>query len=212
MPQVNQDLQTLIEQLQHESSSKRRAAAKKLRKLKSKEAGPALLAALKNELKDKRTWETQYQMIMALGESAYSESLDFLLQLAEQEFETSMVYVAIGDATTRLTHLSQNNAHQAIKYVLNKSHNILLSDGILRAITMQKIIPDEEDINQLLTFAEDSSTPDNNKTWIVSASAGWHQNKRTVPFLQKHINSENPQTKRAAKAALNKKYIKWSIL
>ena len=79
MPQANHDIQTLIEQLQHKSSAKRRAAAKKLRKLKAKEAGPALLAALKNELKDKRTWETQYQMIMALGESGYTESLEFLI-------------------------------------------------------------------------------------------------------------------------------------
>ena len=102
MPQANHDIQTLIEQLQHKSSAKRRAAAKKLRKLKAKEAGPALLAALKNELKDKRTWETQYQMIMALGESGYTESLEFLIQLAGQEFEATMVYVAIGDSIIRL--------------------------------------------------------------------------------------------------------------
>ena len=80
-------IQQLIEQLSNKASAKRRSAAKKLRKIKAKEAGPALLAALKNELKDQRTWETQYQMIMALGESSYTESLDFLLQLADQEFE-----------------------------------------------------------------------------------------------------------------------------
>lgn len=212
MPQSTTDMPDLIGQLQHKSSPKRRAAAKKLRKLKAKEAGPALLAALKIELKDKRTWETQYQMIMALGESGYTECLEFLTQLADQEFEATMVYIAIGDSIGRLTYLSQSNVYEAIKYVLNKNHNALLSDGILRAIAMQKIIPDEEGINQLLTFAEDSSTPDNNRTWIVSASAGWHKNKRTAPFLNKHIHSENSQTKKAAEAALNKKYIKWSIL
>ncbi|WP_305815346.1 HEAT repeat domain-containing protein [Photobacterium leiognathi] len=71
------DIQPLIEQLNNKASAKRRSAAKKLRKLKNKDAGPALLEALKNELKDKRTWETQYQMIMALGESGHTDGLDF---------------------------------------------------------------------------------------------------------------------------------------
>ena len=53
------DIQPLIEQLNNKASAKRRSAAKKLRNLQSKDAGPALLEALKNELKDKRTWETQ---------------------------------------------------------------------------------------------------------------------------------------------------------
>lgn len=39
---------------------------------------------------------------MALGESGYTDSLDFLTQVAEQEFEATMVYVAIGDAITTL--------------------------------------------------------------------------------------------------------------
>ena len=151
-------------------------------------------------------------MIMALGESGYSRSLDFLLQLAEQEFEATMVYVAIGDAIARLTYFSQNNVHDLIKCVLNRSHSVLFSDGILRAITMLKIIPNEEDINQLLTFSEDSKTPENNRIWIVSAAAGWHQNEGTLPILQKFANSDNPQTKKAAEAALNRKYVKWSIL
>ncbi|MFD4766286.1 hypothetical protein [Streptomyces niveus] len=48
-----------IRQLQDRSSAKRRSAAKRLRKLGDPYAGPALLEALKNEVRDSRTWETQ---------------------------------------------------------------------------------------------------------------------------------------------------------
>jgi hypothetical protein len=60
------ELEILMSQLQSPHSPKRRSAAKKLRKLGDPVAGPALLEALKHELPDPRTWETQYQMIMAL--------------------------------------------------------------------------------------------------------------------------------------------------
>lgn len=141
MSLADQDTPSLIEQLKHKSSAKRRSAAKKLRKLKAKEAGPAVLEALKKELQDKRTWETQYQMIMALGESGNTDSLDFLQPLAKQEFEATMLYVAIGDAITRLIYLMENSSHKAIAQMLSNTENPLLSDGILRAIAMQKLFP-----------------------------------------------------------------------
>jgi HEAT repeat protein len=71
-------LGALVEQLASPQSAKRRSAAKKLRKLKAAEAGPALLAALERELQDARTWETQYQMVMALGECGHRAALPFL--------------------------------------------------------------------------------------------------------------------------------------
>ena len=44
-----------VKQLKDKKSAKRRAAAKKLRKLGHRAAGPYLLEALQNELKDVRT-------------------------------------------------------------------------------------------------------------------------------------------------------------
>jgi HEAT repeat protein len=62
-----QELAVLIAQLQDKNSAKRRSAARLIRKRGDESAGPALLEALKIELEDSRTWETQYQMIMAIG-------------------------------------------------------------------------------------------------------------------------------------------------
>lgn len=204
------NIQLLIEQLGNKSSAKRRSAAKKLRKLKVKEAGPALLIALESELKDKRTWETQYQMIMALGESGYIESLDFLLQLAEQEFEATMVYVAIGDAITRLNLSKKGNINLSIK-ILNESNNLMIINGILRAIAMLQLIPEDNIIEKLISYGLHLAQDNNSRVWIAAAASGW-QIGTTKKFLNECIESENQQIKRAAEAALKNKYLKWSPL
>jgi HEAT repeat protein len=60
-------LEKALIQLSDRASAKRRSAAKRLGKLADETAGPALLHALQREIGDRRTWETQYEMIMALG-------------------------------------------------------------------------------------------------------------------------------------------------
>lgn len=210
MPQASIGLPDLIEQLHHKTSPKRRAAAKKLRKLKAKEAGSALLATLKNELQDKRTWETQYQMIMALAESGYTESLDFLLQLAEQEFEATMIYVAIGDAITRLDLLKNDNINHSIKIFL-RTNNTMLIDGILRAIAMLQFVPEQSNIIKIISYGGNLNQEDNSRVWIAAASPGWPSHI-TKNFLNECLAAENQQIKRAAEAALKNKYLKWSPL
>jgi len=203
------DISQLIEQLNHKSSPKRRAAAKKLRKLKAKEACPALLAALQNELNDKRTWETQYQMIMALGESGCIESLDFLTQLAERDFEATMIYVAIGDAVTRLTLINNNNIQPILKMLVNSRPMFI--DGALRAIAILKLQPKQSDIEKIIHYGLALDADDNSRTWIAAAAAGWNGDSVTE-YLHECIKSNNQQMQRAAKAALKNKYLKWSPL
>lgn len=205
------DIPQLIEQLSNKSSPKRRAAAKKLRRLKAKEAGSALLAALENELKNKRTWETQYQMIMALGESGYTESLGFLTQLAKQESEATMVYMAIGDAVTRLTYQKEGNINFVIDLLNSKPEQPLFIDGLIRAIAIAKLAPPQDNIDKLILYGNKSDIGDNHKAWIATAAAGWSGDK-VINFLNNCLNSKNEQLKKAAQAALAKKYINWSIL
>jgi HEAT repeat protein len=119
-------MQDLYEQLKDKKSTKRRSAAKKLRKIADINAGRYLLDALKEEIKDARTWETQYQMIMAIGECDFKEALPFLLNLSTKNFESTMVYVAIGDSIVRLSKQHENDALPAIN--LFKSENQMLID------------------------------------------------------------------------------------
>lgn len=205
------DIQPLVEQLNSKASAKRRSAAKKLRKFQSKDAGPALLEALKKELKDKRTWETQYQMIMALGESGYIESLDFLLQLSELEFEATMVYVAIGDAIIRLNNITSLSLATSILNSWITADQINLLNGGLRAVAMLHLLPDKKFIQKII---QHTSLPKNEalQFWTAAATPGWPV-ELTKDFLEHSIKSANlDDTKKAATAALKGKYIKWNPL
>ena len=203
------DIQPLIEQLNNKASAKRRSAAKKLRQLKAKKAGPALLAALKNELKDKRTWETQYQIIMALGESSYTDSLEFLLQLAKQEFEATMIYIAIGDAITTLEQPHDPDL-KSLSAWINQDKKSLV-EGAIRSLAINKIIPNDNLIKKIISYAE---KPDSRSIdfWVSAASPGWPENL-TEYFLKYCLeHSQIDDTKKAAKAALKGKYLNWNPL
>ena len=65
-------------------------------------AAPAVRTALAQEVRDPRTWETQYQMIMALGATGDEADVQVLKALALDEREATMVNMALGDALVRL--------------------------------------------------------------------------------------------------------------
>lgn len=136
----------IMEQLRDKKSQKRRSAAKKLRKLKDINAGPYLLAALENELNDERTWETQYQMIMAIGECDYKPALPFLNGLVKQDNKATMLYVAIGDAIVRLS--TENERDTATIFKLIDIGNEALIEGAFRAMAMLKMIPGDSEIEK----------------------------------------------------------------
>jgi len=208
---MNETTKQLIEQLNDKSSKRRRSAAKKLRKLKDITAGPELSSALIKEIRDKRTWETQYQIIMALGESGHIECLPFLLQISVQEFEAKMIYLAIGDAIGRLTYIKNGSISNALELLKKKGQNPFLIDGLVRAIAMLKLTPSEDDIEQILNYGNEQRNDDNTRFWVASAAAGW-SGKKVEDFLIKTAESGSPQARKAAEAALKKIYPKWDIL
>ena len=106
----------LTEQLSDSKSARRRSAAKKLRKSGDPDSGPALLVALKNELRDQRTWETQYQMIMALGQCQHTEATEFLEALS-REGRIESVQTAIGDALFRLSGGAEGDLTRVLEFI-----------------------------------------------------------------------------------------------
>lgn len=169
-----------------------------------------MLAALKEELNDERTCEAQYQIIMALGEANYTDSLEFLLQLATREFSATIIYVAIGDSITRL-ELSQRNNIDCSLDILRNTSNSMLADGVLRAIAMLQITPDQQTIDEIISYGLQLDVSDNSRVWIAAAAPGWPSDL-TREYLKECISSENQKIKRAAEAALKNKHLKWSPL
>ncbi len=196
-------------QLGDKKSLKRRSAAKKLRKLKNVDAGPSLLAALENELKDVLTWETQYQMIMAIGECSYKPALPFLSELAKQNFEATMVYVAIGDAIVRLSIENERDTIPILK--LLDTGNEMLIDGALRAMAMLKMVPSDKHIEKIINYVAVRELNQGIHFWVVAAAPGW-TGAKVEAYLDYCAKSPREEITSAVALARKNKYKKWSPL
>ena len=197
----------LIEQLTNKSSVKRRAAAKKLRKLKSREAGTALLQALEKEIKDPRTWETQYHMIMALANNSYFEAMTLLQDIAQKDVDATMVHVATGDAITTLEYYKENIVSSLPIWITSDKNPLV--EGSIRALAMNKINPGDEVIREIIQYVEIPNIG-NLDFWVAAACPGW-PSELTNAFLNDCLkNSQLRETKKAAAAALCGKYLKWN--
>jgi hypothetical protein len=210
MPTTSSDLPSLIEQLRSKSSPKRRSAALKLRKLGSRAAGPALLDALKSELKDPRTWETQYQMIMALGHSGTTEAIPLLEILAHEPFVgRTMVLVAIGDALVRLSRSSDTDAGPVLK-LLSIANVGSLHDGALRAVAMLRMRFDDAETREIIR-AVDAAEVESRKFWLIAACPGW-SGSEVDRFVERCLSSTRADVREAAADAKLKKYHNWRPL
>jgi len=164
-----------IELLEHTRSPKRRAAAKRLRKLGDVSAGPALLSALHKEIEDPRTWETQYQLVMAIGECRYQEALQFLTEFAAKPLDATMIYVGLGDALIRLRVQSLEDGTPILD--LMNSDNRMLVDGVFRAMAMLRMLPSSEQVEQILRVVSAKPIDDPTRIWPLAAAPGWSGDK-----------------------------------
>ena len=126
-------LNDLIKKLQSPKSSQRRTAAKKLRKIGNHDSCSALMKALEKELQNKRSWETQYHMVMAIGQSKCLSMINDLYRLLASTDLQPMVRVAFGDAIARL----EGNSNFLEKAFQERDIDLL--SGALRAMAMEQI-------------------------------------------------------------------------
>jgi HEAT repeat protein len=202
-------LDPLLEQLRSPQSPKRRSAAKKLRKLGRPEAGPALLEALRAEVRDPRTWETQYQMVMALAECRHTESLPFLRELARTSREATMVTLALGDAIVRLARSEEHDATPILE--LLRSGDEMLTDGAFRAMAMLRLVPTPEARFAVVQYASRLPLESGKRFWVVAAAAGW-EGSDVQAFLAECQRSPRQDVRDAAAASLAKTYKTWTPL
>ena len=158
-------------QLGDRSSSKRRAAAKALRLLRDPSASSALMAALESEVRDARTWETQYQMVMALGESGYVPARDWLVEFASSLGDPFMLAVGIGDAVVRLSILA-GTTEDALRWAMGSGRWSIL-DGALRALAMTRTVPTAETVDRILAHLATLNAEDGLRFWAAVGAVDW---------------------------------------
>jgi HEAT repeat protein len=203
------EIQELTSLLESPSSPKRRSAARKLRKLGDPFAGPALLHALKRELLDKRTWETQYQMVMALGHCGYREAIPLLHILAYERIEHTMVLVAVGDAYIRLVRTSEDDSKPLFDIFAIRNDNALL-DGALRAVAMLRMRFGDDCAARIIDGVV-ARKQESLWFWAAAACPGW-SGAAVEAFLDQCLQGGREDIKTAARAAKLKKYLKWNPL
>ncbi|MFC6593297.1 HEAT repeat domain-containing protein [Kitasatospora paranensis] len=201
-------LDEAVAQLGHRLSPKRRSAAARLRRLADPAAGPSLLDALQREVRDTRTWETQYQMVMALGACGHRPALGLIRELAQRPFEATMVYVALGDAIIRLS-TPQDTAHP-LRWCL-EAGTPMLADGALRAVAMQRLPLDTATIDYVLDFLDPLAPHDGARFRAAAAAAGW-TGSRVGEFLQGCAAGPRADVAGAAASSLQGKYQTYSVL
>ena len=203
----------LVEQLKHKQSAKRRSAAKRLRKLGDPQIGPQLLTALEQEVQDSRTWETQYQMIAALGEIGSKPALPFIQSLINKELKPT-TQIAIGDAITRLSKTSDNDVQAALDLI--RLHNNAITQGSLQAIAIMRVVPDEVSITKLIDFGLSKELGDDDWSviWLLRATPAWPV-ELVEPLIRKWSRvtlKQQQQIYGAVELAQKQKYAKWSPL
>ncbi|MFD6327578.1 HEAT repeat domain-containing protein [Streptomyces sp. NPDC058442] len=196
-------LDEAVVQLDDRSSAKRRTAAKRLRRLAAGSAGPSLLRALQREVRDLRTWETQYQMIMALGACDHRSAVPFLSDLAQRPLDATMVDVALGDSIVRLRGAEEGTS-VPVRWCLD-SGTPMLADGALRAVAMLRSVPEPETVDYILDFLAPLQSHDGLRFWAAAAAAGW-PGERVRAFLEGCAAGPRADVADAAASSLEGEY------
>ncbi|MFG2479844.1 HEAT repeat domain-containing protein [Streptomyces fagopyri] len=192
-------LDEAVRQLGDRQSARRRSAARRLRQLAQPLAGPPLLDALQREVQDRRTWETHYQIVMALGMCDHRPALGPLRELAQDHFEATMVYVALGDAVVRLS--TPEDTAGALRWCLD-SGTPMLAEGALRAVAMQRLRLDSRTVDHILRPLDPY---DGLRFWAAAAAADW-SGPRAPEFLETCAAGPRADVADAAACSLKGKY------
>ncbi|MCU1647478.1 MAG: repeat protein [Nocardia sp.] len=189
-------------------SARRRRGAKRLRALADPTTAAQVRTALEREVLDERTWETQYQLVMALGMTGGRGDVEQLKRPALQPHSAG-VYVALGDAIVRLGREFDNDPAPALWCL--QQQDVRLADGALRAVAMLRLSLPDSAIDDVLDYAEAHFLDRNHAYlpyWPAVAAAGW-SGPRVRAFLGRCSQDSRQIVADAAKDALNGRYGKY---
>lgn len=200
--------------LESKKSADRRRAAKEIGKLKLSAFGDDLYKAYLNETKDKRTWETQCLMILALGQIDYKNALKEFDSILLVNKPHDMITYAAAESYVRLKRKSLNDALPVIE--LLEFGGLSTVSGCLNPLGYDKMLPDENQIKELIKLTWDLHK---HKDWergygdprygIAAACAGWDR-QLTKEFLEHCLSTANGYTplEYVAENSLKGKYVK----
>lgn len=195
-------------------SADRKRAAKETGKLKLTDIGDDLYQAYLRDTKDKRTWETQVEMILALGQLDYKNALSEMDTIIKANNPHDMITYAAAQTYVRLKRKSLSDASPVLE--LLKFGGLSTVSGCLNPLGYDKMQPDESQIKELIKLTWDLNKHKDYEPGygdprygIAAACAGWDR-QITKDFLEYCIATANGDTplEYVSKNSLKGKYVK----
>lgn len=195
-------------------SGDRKRAAKEIGKQNLTLSADDLYNAYLKEIADKRTWETQVEMILALGLLDYKKALPQIEQIVRANISHDMITYAAAQTYVRLKRNSLHDATPVLE--LLKFGGLSVVSGCLNPLGYDKMLPNENQISELIKQAWDlhkhkdyAPGYDDPRYGIAAACAGWDKNL-TKYFLEHCIATANGNTplEYVSENSLKGKYVK----
>jgi hypothetical protein len=143
----------IIEKLNSKKSPDRRRGAKEIGKLKIHDLGKELYQKYLIEKLDSRTWETQYEMIKALGNINYKNAFSEIEQIVQKNIPHDMITIAAGTAYVQLKRKSINDGNPVLELLVFGS--VSLIHGAFLALAVDQMIPGNDEIKKILSLSKD---------------------------------------------------------
>lgn len=143
-------------ELASSQSARRRRAAKKIGKFRILELSGSLFNAYKAEINDTRTWETQCEMIRALGKLKNENLLPYLEEIISKNIEFDAITHFSAIAYLRIKGKS-NYMPIVFELLKNGKHSVI--DGALWMLFYDDVIPEKEDLEKLIEMVNNKPDP-----------------------------------------------------
>ena len=180
---------TIKNDLFSSKSSTRRNAAKKIKRNEIVSLAEDLLKAYLEERKDVRTWETQTEMIKALGKIHCQAVIPYLKEIvdADKDMDTITIYATL--EYIRLTRRNPNDMSLILNFLKNGGKSVFT--GAVFAMAFDDVIPTKQQMIEVLNILDKERAVYNNPyvyptQHIISSMYKW-PNEMILPFLQHYI-------------------------
>lgn len=203
---TTEEIAQIASDLQNSKSDKRRSAAKKIGKNQLVQFGDELYKAYIKEREDKRTWETQTEMILAFGKIGYTKALPDLKLIIEKNEPHDMITIAAASSYVRLKRRSLNDAEAVID--LLKFGNLSVMAGATAILTYDDMIPAEAEVKVIISLMDSKKEEDiairglpDPREYLLSAMSKW-KNPTSETYIRRFLESSVRDLREGAELAL----------
>jgi hypothetical protein len=141
------------EKLNSKKSTDRRQGAKEIGKLKLYDLGGELYEKYLVEKLDKRTWETQCEMIKALGSIDFKKGIIEIEQIVRTNTPHDMITSVASTTYIQLKRKSINDGSPVLELLEFGSVSVI--SGALKALAIDQMKPTENEVRKILAHCKD---------------------------------------------------------